>query len=105
MHAPPICTSSPYTTLFRSPVSGTVSYSGVTATFTPTGNLAPLTTFTATISTGARDLAGNALAADVVWSFTTGVIPSTTAHTAGLTSPADLASGLPIERQCAGYFI
>src|SRR5207253_3203126 len=53
------------------PVAGTVSYSGITATFTPAGNLAPLTTYTATIS-GARDLAGNALAADYVWSFTTG---------------------------------
>ncbi len=61
------------------PVAGSVSYSGVTATFKPAGNLAPLTTYTATISTGAKDLAGNALSADVVWSFTTGVAPDTTA--------------------------
>src|SRR2546427_6994493 len=61
------------------PVAGTVSYSGVTATFTPTGNLAPLTTYTARINTGARDLAGNALTADLVWSFTTGPAPDTTA--------------------------
>src|SRR2546427_2110903 len=43
------------------PVACTVSYSGVTATFTPAANLAPLTTYTATISTGTKDLAGNAL--------------------------------------------
>src|SRR2546426_8195915 len=60
------------------PVAGTVSYTGLTATFTPAGNLAPLTTYTATITTGARDLAGNALAADFVWSFTTGTTPDTT---------------------------
>src|SRR5207245_4558010 len=36
-------------------VAGTVSYAGVTATFTPAGNLAPLTVYTATVTTGARD--------------------------------------------------
>jgi hypothetical protein len=53
-------------------VSGTVAYSGVTAVFTPTGSLAASTTYTATITTGATDLAGNALASNYVWSFTTG---------------------------------
>ena len=54
------------------PVSGTVAYSGTTSTFTPTNGLAASTTYTATITTGAKDLAGNALAANIVWSFTTG---------------------------------
>src|SRR5206468_3879987 len=58
-------------------VAGTVSYAGVTATFTLLGALATLTTFTATVTTGARDLAGNALAADFSWSFTTGATPDT----------------------------
>lgn len=53
------------------PVSGAVSYAGVTATFTPAVNLAASTTYTATITTGAKDLAGNALAVGKVWSFTT----------------------------------
>jgi len=52
-------------------VSGTVAYSGTTATFTPTNVLAASTDYTATITTGANDLAGNALAANTVWSFTT----------------------------------
>jgi len=52
-------------------VSGVVSYSGTTATFTPTNNLLPNTVYTATITTGAKDEAGNALATNVVWSFTT----------------------------------
>jgi hypothetical protein len=33
--------------------------------------LAGLTTYTATITTGAQDLAGNALATPYVWTFTT----------------------------------
>jgi len=53
-------------------VPGAVTYSGTTATFTPTNVLAANLTYTATITTGAKDLAGNALAANVVWSFTTG---------------------------------
>src|SRR2546426_1281513 len=86
------------------PVTGTVSYNGVTATFTPTVNLAPLTTYTATISTGAKDLAGNALAADLVWSFTTGVIPDTTPPTVSVNVPANLSTGVAIGSQIAGTF-
>src|SRR5437867_1883532 len=86
------------------PVAGTVSYSGITATFTPAGNLAPLTTYTATINTGARDLAGNALAADFVWSFTTGVAPDTTAPAVSATVPANTASGVGLSGQIASTF-
>ncbi|MFH1628039.1 MAG: ice-binding family protein [Pseudomonadota bacterium] len=53
------------------PVPGAVTYVGTTATFNPTSNLAVSTVYTATITTGAKDLADNALAADKVWSFTT----------------------------------
>lgn len=53
-------------------IPGTVEYSGTTATFTPTTMFAAGTTYTATITTGAKDKAGNALAANTVWSFTTG---------------------------------
>jgi len=49
-----------------------VTYAVRTATFAPTSNLAASTVYTATITTGAKDLAGNALAANFVWSFTTG---------------------------------
>ena len=60
-------------------VPGTVAYSGTTATFTPTNFLAAGMTYTATITTGAKDLAGNALAANTDWSFTTGGNVSTLA--------------------------
>jgi hypothetical protein len=56
-------------------VPGTVDYALGTATFTPTGNLAPSTTFTATITPGVTDLAGNAMARAFVWRFTTGQAP------------------------------
>ncbi|MDO8553045.1 MAG: Ig-like domain-containing protein, partial [bacterium] len=75
------------------PVSGAVTYAGVTATFIPLSNLLPGTLYTATITTGVKDLAGNALAVDKVWTFTTGVAPDTTAPTVSSTIPANLATG------------
>jgi hypothetical protein len=53
-------------------VPGTVTYYGASATFTPTNILASSTVYTATITNGAKDLAGNALATNIIWSFTTG---------------------------------
>jgi hypothetical protein len=53
-------------------VSGSVACSGDTAIFIPTTLLSANTTYTATVTTGARDLQGNGLAATWSWSFTTG---------------------------------
>jgi len=52
-------------------VTGTVSYAGSTAVFTPSSALALNTTYTAEIWTGAQDVFGDALAADFSWSFMT----------------------------------
>ena len=68
-------------------VSGTVSYTGTTATFVPPSNLATSTAYTATITTGAKDLAGNALAVNFGWSFTTGQVSDTTPPLVISTSP------------------
>jgi hypothetical protein len=56
-------------------LAGTVTYLPLDniATFTPAANLADNTSYTATVTTGAMDLAGNALATDNVWTFTTGI--------------------------------
>ena len=54
-------------------VTGTVTYSGLTATFTPSEKLLGTTTYTATITTDAKDKAGNT-AVNKVWSFTTETI-------------------------------
>jgi hypothetical protein len=55
------------------PVAGTVTYtaSPTMARFIPTSALAASTTYSATITTGAKDVAGNALASNHAWSFTT----------------------------------
>src|SRR5450759_5280538 len=58
------------------PVPGTVTYLGNTATFTPTNPLDPSLPYTVTLTTGAKDLAGNAQAANTVWTFTTGTAAS-----------------------------
>lgn len=53
-------------------VPGVVTYSGTTAKFTPSVMLASTTMYTATITTGAKTPAGMRLAANSVWTFTTG---------------------------------
>jgi len=77
-------------------VPGTVQYAGAIATFTPTNALTAATEYTATITTAAKDLTGNALGANYVWSFTTGAGPSNTPPTITLTSPADLDTGVTL---------
>lgn len=76
-------------------VAGTVSYDAPTktATFTPSAPFGSETAYTATITTGVRDLAGNALAAGHEWSFTTtdGAAPGVSSVT-----PVDGATGQSI---------
>ena len=86
------------------PVSGMVTYSGQTAVFTPASNLAATTIYTATITIGAEDLAGNALAVDKVWTFTTGTTADTTAPTVTITNPADLATGVEVSKKVQATF-
>jgi Ice-binding-like/Bacterial Ig-like domain len=67
------------------PVTGTVTYDASTAIakFTPTSALALDTDYAATITTGAKDVAGNSLASNHAWGFTT-------AATAGNQASVDL---------------
>lgn len=85
-------------------VTGTVSYAGTTAIFTPDIPLTNNTVYTATITTAVNDLAGNALAENYSWSFTT----TTTAITAWkLTDTEAVISAIAInnagEVYVAGY--
>jgi YVTN family beta-propeller protein len=91
----PVVTASVNTNTFTlmcnaSTVTGSVSYNTTnrTVTFTPATSLSSSTTCTATITTGVEDLAGYQLAADYLWSFTTGVVIDTTEPTVptGLTA-------------------
>jgi len=87
-------------------VTGLVAYSAVgnTLTFTPTTNLAPSTLFTATIATGAKNLAGIALASNYVWTFTTGTTIATTAPEIVSTVPANAAIGVPLNQAVSATF-
>ncbi|MCE5297277.1 MAG: Ig-like domain-containing protein [Euryarchaeota archaeon] len=85
-------------------VSGIVTYSGVTTVFTPIGNLAASTVYIATITTGAKDLAGNALASNYTWSFTTGAAPDTTAPTVISTVPAISETGVILNSAISATF-
>ena len=87
--------------------AGAVSYIGTTATFNPTSDLAPGTTYTSTITTGAKDLAGNALAANYVWDWSTaaGAVPGdTVAPTVTITNPAALAIDVPVTQSINATF-
>jgi methionine-rich copper-binding protein CopC len=85
-------------------VLGTVSDVGATMTFSPTSDLAPDTLYTATITAAAKDLAGNALASNYVWTFTTGATPDTTAPTVVATDPANNATGVALNKELAVTF-
>jgi hypothetical protein len=87
------------------PVPGTVTYLGTTATFMVTGGtLSSSTTYTATITTGAKDLAGNALAANKVWSFTTGLVSDNTPPIVSSTTPTNLATGVALNSSISAIF-
>lgn len=64
-------------------VSGTVAASGNTATFTPASALRAGTQYQFRVTTAVRDLAGNPLASDFAWTFSTAAtatVPTLGAH-------------------------
>jgi hypothetical protein len=75
-------------------VAGSVTYSGTTATFQPASHLANSTQYTATVTTGVKDLGGTALAAAQVWTFTTGAAADTTPPTVTSTNPLTSATAV-----------
>ncbi|MFV8373261.1 Ig-like domain-containing protein [Flavobacterium sp. LB2P74] len=82
-------------------VAGTVSFSGTTASFVPTSPLAPNTTYTGVIKTSVKDLMGNALQADYVWTFSTG---STITPMVVSTDPANNATNVFLNKIVAVNF-
>ncbi len=91
---------------FVTPVTGTVTYDGPsrTATFTPSVNLLNNTTYNITISTGAKNTAGTALANPFIWSFSTALTPDTTAPLVSFTAPANLDTSVAINRKIIATF-
>jgi hypothetical protein len=72
-----------------SPVSGAVVYSNAKVVFWPTSLLPSDTSFTATISAGAKSAHGVALGAPYAWTFTTG---------------SAVAAGVPVDLGTAGQY-
>ena len=68
---PTTITIGSFTLLGTSYVTGTISYADSTAYFMPSATLAPNTTYTARITTSVKDLMGNAIQTDHIWSFQT----------------------------------
>ncbi|MFY9158265.1 Ig-like domain-containing protein [Aquirufa ecclesiirivi] len=86
------------------PVAGKVTYAGITALFSPLSDLTANTKYTGTITKGAKDLAGNTLAADYVWTFTTGTIPDKTAPLILSTDPANNATNVALDKNLTVRF-
>jgi hypothetical protein len=87
-------------------VPGTVAYTGTTAIFAPSALLDIHTVYTATITTAAKDLSGNALLTNYIWSFTTSsVVPSdVTPPTVISTDPVNNATGVQPTKQITATF-
>ena len=81
------------------PVTGAVSYNGTNLIFTPAGNLLSETEYTATVTAGAKSLAGMPMAADYVWKFSTGQIP-----TVILTDPLNNATSVSTDKIVSAKF-
>jgi hypothetical protein len=72
----------------------TWNMAGTTATCVPTADLPSNTLYSVNVSTGARDLAGNTMAAAFASSFTTGVAPDRTPPTIVSVAPAANTTGV-----------
>ncbi len=87
-----------------SAVSGTVAYLGKTVLFTPAASLSTNSIYTVTITNQVADLAGNALAANYVWSFTTDSVVDSTAPVVQLVSPVDGSIAVALNRSFTANF-
>ena len=70
---PETINQSSFTLNGTSQIAGVITYSGKTATFKPSALLSPNTTYTATIKRTVKDLTGNALQTEKIWTFSTGL--------------------------------
>lgn len=80
-------------------VSGTVSYTGSTASFTPSVPLKSNTVYTATITTGAKDNIKSSMIQNFVWSFNTGAVPTVVS-----TDPINNAANVALVKNIAATF-
>ena len=77
-------------------VVGSVSYSGTSAVFKPTSDLEVGASYTATLSSGIKDLAGNALPGGVTWTFATAQADTVLPEVISI-SPLNGAQNVPLD--------
>jgi hypothetical protein len=85
-------------------IAGTIGYASGSVTFRPTYGLRTNTHYIATITTGAKDIAGNPLASNYVWSFDTGANPDLIKPTVTSTNPDNNALSVPIDQKVNATF-
>jgi len=87
------------TTFTVNGISGTVGYDAASrvATFSPGAALSYATTYTVTLTSGIRNLAGDAMDADKTWSFTTAAPPDVTPPSVLSVTPTNGTKGVAIK--------
>jgi hypothetical protein len=85
-------------------VAGTVTLLNNVATFRPTANLKTSTLYKATVTVGVHDLSDNAMAANMVWQFTTGTNPDVTSPRIVSTDPAEGEIDVPVNKSVSATF-
>jgi hypothetical protein len=87
-------------------VPGLVAYAAVgdTLVFIPSSDLIANTTYTATITTGVQDLAGDPMASKYVWTFMTGTAVVAVSPELVSTNPASAATNVPLNQAVSAVF-
>jgi len=86
------------------PIAATITYSGISSVLAPWEPLAENTEYTATLSTGATDLAGNKIESSYEWRFTTGMALDTTGPIVVLTVPINNAVAVGVGQSISAVF-
>lgn len=86
------------------PVAGKVTSTDATATFAPAREFEKGKVYTATVTTGAKDLAGNPMAYNYEWRFTAGQAADITPPTVSFTSPPNGATNSPVKQKVNAAF-
>jgi hypothetical protein len=85
----------------KTAVGGIVTYTDSTASFNPTTDLAPNTTYVGRVKMTVKDLIGQGMNEDFVWTFSTG---TTLSPMITMTNPANNATGVDVNKTITATF-